>query len=398
MKLEKFDYQIGNKKTKREFVALGVLCIALIVTVVLYKTFASFSSSASYTIISSRVGQIGATRNEVISIDISRQENVDDVHAILYDDNTLAIEGNGYMKDFAGTDLIGEVLSEYINQKNILSTQDLEFVSNHEKEMRSIFEIVGRKLFIVKDDNNLSDKINSLFLDENDQPIAADITTANEIADKVANAGFAIENIEISGDVKNIGDYAFNLKEAIAQGNTRYDLYEYDTKDYMNEDNVWETFGTVTLKANLESVGNLTTQASAVSDIYADSVVIEDGVTTIPNDLFAWYGDKIRTSSNVVKDNQVISIPNTVTSIGNRAFYLYKGSDLNIPSAIEDIEDYAFASYNGSTITIPSTITTLKANAFKDFTSRINMSTCPSDKAFAPNASVYANDTECQFN
>ena len=398
MKLEKFDYQIGNKKAKQQFIVLGGLCIALIVTVVLYKTFAKFSSSVSYNIVSSEVGDIGNNRIEVVRVDISKTGEQNEVYAVLYDDNSLVIEGSGYMKDFSDTDIIGEVLEEYIenNKQTLFTESELAFIANNENKMMSIFNIAGRSSFISKNDIDFTNKIGDLFKDENDDPITEDIEKAIAIKNKVVASGFDIDSIEIIGNVKNIGDNAFNLKGAIAAGNNRYDLYTYDSIDYKGEDNLYQTFNSITLNADLEEVGNPQTASSAVSDLYIQNIIIEEGVTTIPNDIFAWYGDKLKTSERVDMNNQVISLPTSVTKIGNSAFYLYEGS-LVLPSNITEIEEYSFASYNKGNLVFPVSLTTIKENAFRDFNKRIDMNSCPQNKIFAPNATIYSGGEECLF-
>ncbi len=148
MKLEKFDYKIENKNAKKEFIALGVLCIALVVVVVLYKTFAKFSSSSDFNIIKAKVA--GPITNEILRVDISKEGEGNEVFAVLYSDKTLKIEGTGYMKDFEGDDLIGEVLDAYINQNDVnnslLSQEDKDFIneSNKVNIMNAYMNYYGR--------------------------------------------------------------------------------------------------------------------------------------------------------------------------------------------------------------------------------------------------------------
>ena len=57
MKLEKFDYQIGNKRKKNTFLVLGLVCLGAFITVILYRTFASYKVTNSYNIIGGKVAK-----------------------------------------------------------------------------------------------------------------------------------------------------------------------------------------------------------------------------------------------------------------------------------------------------------------------------------------------------
>ena len=400
MKLEKFDYEIGNKKTKKEFVVLGVLCLVLIVTVALYKTFASFSSAASYNIISARVANF--SRTEVLRVDISKVPQQDAVYAILYDDNTLSIDGTGYMKDFTGVDLIGELLDAYITQKVTFTAEEQAFITNNQAFMYSLFDYAGRR-FLDRDNNSLEQVISAHFIDGDSNPIDADINMAKSLMTKVSSSGFDIDQIEIVNGVKNIGKNAFSLASATVSSSSR-DNSVYSgvslSKDYHCNGNTAAAFDMVTLEANLEEVGE-----NGTLDINARNVTIGSSVTTIPNDLFAWYNGQNSIvcsttpySQKTANANVILTIPSGVTKIDVNAFYSYNGSNLVLPDSLVEIDEFAFANYYGNDITIPSSVTTIKSNAFRDFEGNINMTSCPDNKAFAPNANIYINNTLCEFN
>lgn len=57
MKLEKFDYQIGNKRKKSSFIVLGLVCLGAFITVILYRTFANYEVTNSYNIIGGKVAK-----------------------------------------------------------------------------------------------------------------------------------------------------------------------------------------------------------------------------------------------------------------------------------------------------------------------------------------------------
>ena len=386
MRLEKFDYQIGNKKTKNKFIALGVLCIALIITIALYKTFASFSSTASYSIINAIVEDFSDNRTEIVKIDISKSSE-DEVYAILYDDNTLTIDGTGYMKDFTEVDLIGEVLDEFINQKlnTIFSAEELEFVNADKPFMYTLFDYAARG-FMQRDSIALEQAIANKYEDNED------IETIHSLMTKINNLNFDIDQIEIINNVKNIGENAFSLDKATSSSNIRDNIYTNisSSKDYKCNINTSSQIDRFIVEADLEEVGE-----NAMLDINSTNIDIGSNVSIIPDDLFAWYngGNEIVCEGNSYsqkesKSNVSLTIPNGVTKIGVNAFYSYNGQTLNLPGSVTEIDEYAFANYYGNNITIHNTITIIKTGAFRDFEGVINMGECLNNNDFAPNADV----------
>ncbi len=394
MKLEKFDYQIGNKKQKRQFVMLGALCIALIITVVLYKTFASFSDSATYNIINSRVGAIGNNRTEIIRVNISKEGEENEVYAILYDDETLSIDGTGYMKDFENsTDLIGEVLDAFINEKAGFTEEELAIINGDDKaNIHSALDWYTRSLVSGGDlDNKISE---NLFNNDADKT-----TEVKGYANKITDAGFVINKIEIVGGVKNVGKNAFSITDATSNSEIRTSNYTaiYITGDYLGTIAAGQRFNSFDLEVDLEDIGD-----HAFRDLNTKNIIIGDSVTTILDDMFAWYSSNdiytlSLTPSNESNEATVLSIPNGISKIGINAFYRYDGANLTLPEGLTEIDQYAFANYYGNEFTIPSSVTILQADAFRDFAGRINMSSCPQNKDFAKNAHIYANDVECVF-
>ena len=59
-----------------------------------------------------------------------------------------------------------------------------------------------------------------------------------------------------------------------------------------------------------------------------------------------------------------VIIPNTITSIGGRAFEGNKLTNVEIPSSITEIGDYAFANNKITSITFPDTLITLGCDVF----------------------------------
>ena len=90
------------------------------------------------------------------------------------------------------------------------------------------------------------------------------------------------------------------------------------------------------------------------------SITIPDTVTSIGN--YAFYGCSRLTS---------ITIPNTVTSIGNNAFHGCSSlTSITIPSRVTSISDHAFSNCSSLTsITIPSRVTSIGDGAFENCSS-----------------------------
>jgi hypothetical protein len=84
------------------------------------------------------------------------------------------------------------------------------------------------------------------------------------------------------------------------------------------------------------------------------SITIPDSITSIGNNAFEeWYG-----LTNV-------TIPNSVTSIGERAFYSCGLTTITIPNSVKAIKNYTFVACNKLTnVTIPNSITSIGYGAF----------------------------------
>ena len=85
-----------------------------------------------------------------------------------------------------------------------------------------------------------------------------------------------------------------------------------------------------------------------------EEVTIPNSVTTIGNEAFSW--------SNLKE----VTIPNSVTTIGDGAFYSCTGlTEVSIPNSVTTIGDGAFDSCTGLTkVTIPNSVTIIANNAF----------------------------------
>ena len=121
--------------------------------------------------------------------------------------------------------------------------------------------------------------------------------------------------------------------------------------------------GTLTLPTSLTTIGD-----SAFSGYDGTTLTIPNNVTSIGANAFWRYHG---TGQNLV-------IPASVDSIGEDAFWQYNGSTLTFNEGLHSLANGAFQHYNGASFTIPSTIQTLGTNndsvfAFFTGTANINM-------------------------
>ena len=102
-------------------------------------------------------------------------------------------------------------------------------------------------------------------------------------------------------------------------------------------------------------VGNGSTHIFDSPNTSVTSITIPNSVTSIGE--YAFYGCTGLTS---------ITIPNSVTSIGEYAFYGCTGlTSINIPNSVTSIVGYAFSGCTGLTsITIPNSVTSIGSSAF----------------------------------
>ena len=97
-------------------------------------------------------------------------------------------------------------------------------------------------------------------------------------------------------------------------------------------------------------------QAPWWNDYYetATTVVVGEGITTIPHWAFAMF-----------EHLTSVSLPSTLTTIGKAAFEECAFTTINLPEGLETIGDYAFQMTPLTSVTIPSTVTSIGEVAFQ---------------------------------
>ena len=99
----------------------------------------------------------------------------------------------------------------------------------------------------------------------------------------------------------------------------------------------------------------------------------------------------ITASNTLLRGCQSTVIPNSVTSIGDEAFYGCSGlSSVSIPSSVTAIGDYAFSYCSGlSSVTIPNSVTSIKSHTFYGCTGLTSVSIPNSVTSIGDNAFSY---------
>ena len=116
---------------------------------------------------------------------------------------------------------------------------------------------------------------------------------------------------------------------------------------------------------------NYTQSTSNLSPLYnyaelVTAIVIDEGVTSIGDSAFFIY--KTYTSSHPWSKLESVSLPSTLTKIGNYGLYFYglnNPIDIFIPDGVTSIGTYAFQNSLFSSITIPASVTTIGNYSFR---------------------------------
>ena len=208
------------------------------------------------------------------------------------------------------------------------------------------------------------------FVYENDALFNADKTTiityvgVNETYNipnsvtSIGNSAFCgcnfLTSINIPDSVTSVGDWAFNRCESLTS---------------------------INIPDSVTSIGNgAFCGCKSLTSIIIPNSVIKMGV----NPFVGWHGSLYNESKSFIYENQVLfnadktfiiayraddesyNIPNTVTSIGNSAFYECKSlTSINIPDSVTSIGNWAFGGCKSLTsINIPDSVTSIGKSAF----------------------------------
>ncbi|MDO4481060.1 MAG: leucine-rich repeat domain-containing protein, partial [Erysipelotrichaceae bacterium] len=204
------------------------------------------------------------------------------------------------------------------------------------------------------------------------------VTTIGNYAFQSTN----LTSVTIPGSVKNIGTSAFQNCSSLSNVTIENGVNSIGTSAFQN----CSSLTNITIPNSVESIGiafngctSLTNiQVEALNSVYSSvdgilfnrnqtelircpqgiaeaSYSIPGTVTSIGN--HAFFGcDKLTN----------ITIPNSVTSIGNFAFYYCKFTSITIPNSVTSIENCAFGDCKFTSITIPNSVTFIGSNVFEN--------------------------------
>ena len=204
-------------------------------------------------------------------------------------------------------------------------------------------------------------------------------SSVTSIGDRAFSSCSGLTSITISNSVASIGDWAFygcSGLTSITIPNSVASIGNYAFSSCSG-------LTSITISSSVTSIGN--SAFSSCSGL--TSITIPSSVTSIGNYAFncsgltsikVESGNKkydsrnscnaiIETSSNtLIAGCKTTTIPNSVTSIGNSAFYYCSGlTSITIPNSVTSIGDDAFRGCSGLTsITIPSSVTSIGNSAF----------------------------------
>lgn len=178
-------------------------------------------------------------------------------------------------------------------------------------------------------------------------------------------SGSKITSVAFHSSVKTIGSSAFNgcanlTAVAIPNGCTVGSL-AFANCSALQSVTIPATINVsnTNIFQNCNSIKKLTWNATNVSSQFVptaniEQVTIGSGVTELPQSFLA--------SAKITS----LSLPSSLTSIGNYAFYNCSNlSSLSLPSSVTNIGSYAFQNCNGITsLTIPENLTSIASNAF----------------------------------
>ena len=173
--------------------------------------------------------------------------------------------------------------------------------------------------------------------------------------------GEEVKDLVIPDNVTSIGDYAFSGCSGLTSVTISHSVTSIG--DYAFKGCSGLT--SVTIGNSVKSIGDYAFSGCEgltsvhISDIAAWCNIEFEAYDSNP----LYYAHHLYLNGEEVKD---LVIPNSVTSIGNRAFYGCSGlTSVTIPNSVTSIGNYAFAYCSGLTsVTIPNSVTSIGDDAF----------------------------------
>ncbi|MBR1884000.1 MAG: leucine-rich repeat protein, partial [Clostridia bacterium] len=233
------------------------------------------------------------------------------------------------------------------------------------------------KEITVSDSNNYYSSSDGVLYDKNktiliSYPIGkteTSFTVPNTVTSIASNAFINSSNlitINLSSNLTSIGDNAFYWCTKIENISFPNALKSIGERSFFYCRNLTS----ITIPVNVSSIGS-----EAFSNCYKLASITVASKNTTYN---SGNGNNciIKTSSKeLIFGCKNTTIPNTVTSIGSRAFYGSGIESITIPSSVTNISSQAFLSCASLTkVTIPSSVTNIESEAFWQCSSLTNVS------------------------
>ena len=185
------------------------------------------------------------------------------------------------------------------------------------------------------------------------------VTIPNSVT-KIEDGAFSscnsLQSITIPNSVTSIGDYAFELCKSLQSVTIPNSVTSIG--DHAFE--LCESLQSVTIPNSVTSIGDHAFRGCNICFFICNSTYFQN------DDVCLFNKDKTAIVSRI-KDCVNYIIPNSVTSIGDEAFYWCKSlQSITIPNSVTSIGDYAFAQCDSlQSITISNSVTSIGDHAFK---------------------------------
>jgi len=221
----------------------------------------------------------------------------------------------------------------------------------------------------------------------------------------IKNGEFAyrlLDNIVIPENINNIRKDAFkgNKLTCITIGSNvsiEKDAFGYDFENVYNNNN--KEAGTFT-RVNHKSTEWIIWYDNFSYRNYNSNITITgyngnitiigyNGIVIIPNEIYGNPVTEITTQAFKEKWLTSVTIPDTVTSIGNEAFYGNKIADININNNVTYIGPYSFMKNQLTKIVLPINIKTIDISAFAE--NKIETVIIPNSVIHIENGAFYSN-------